>query len=190
MIHLGLYCLTVWWLTFCQLLITVLATFSSSLRRYPSIHYRASCFFFWFLVQFHSVLRQRLCGPLCQPTSSQVRLEVESTEVKSSRDWRHPFNTWTCFLWTTLVEETCNVLTRLRILANPWNLHDSVLTLLLFIIIIFWPGTQFPGNEKNTLCDTKKVQKLLLLLLLSSSPSLYRVGQKSKLLYCDRYFKD
>jgi len=164
MIHLGLYCLTVWWLTFCQLLITVLATFSSSLRRYPSIHSRASCFFFWFLVQFHSVLRHRLCGPLCQPTSSQVRLEVESTEVKSSRDWRHPFNTWTCFLWTNLVE-TCNVLTRLRILANPWNLHDSVLSLSLFIIIIFWHGTQFPGNKKIR-CAIQKSTKIIIIIII------------------------
>ena len=28
--------------------------------------------------------------------------------------------------------------------------------LLLIIIIIFDPGTQFPGNEKITLCNTEK----------------------------------
>ena len=165
MIHLGLYCLTVWWLTFCQLLITVLATFSSSLRRYPSLHSRASCFFFWFLVQFHSVLRHRLCGPLCQPTSSQVRLEVESTEVKSSRDWRHPFNAWTCFLWTNLVE-TCNVLTRLRILANPWNLHDSVLSLSLFIIIIFFDPVLNSQGMKKIRYAIQKSTKIIIIIII------------------------
>ena len=31
--------------------------------------------------------------------------------------------------------------------------------LLLLLLLFFDPGTQFPGNEKNTLCNAKKVQK-------------------------------
>ena len=31
--------------------------------------------------------------------------------------------------------------------------------IIIIIIIFFDPGTQFPGNEKITLCNTKKVQK-------------------------------
>jgi len=44
-----------------------------------------------------------------------------------------------------------------------------VIVIVIIIIIIFDPGTQFPENEKNTLCNTKKYKnqagmKLLLLL--------------------------
>jgi len=31
--------------------------------------------------------------------------------------------------------------------------------LLLLLLLFFDPGTQFPGNEKITLCNAKKVQK-------------------------------
>jgi len=31
-----------------------------------------------------------------------------------------------------------------------------LLLLLLLLSFIFYPGTQFPGNEKITLCNTKK----------------------------------
>jgi len=37
---------------------------------------------------------------------------------------------------------------------------------VIIMIIFFYPSTQFPGNEKITLCNTKKYKKLLLLLLL------------------------
>ena len=30
---------------------------------------------------------------------------------------------------------------------------------LLLLLLFFYPGTQFPGSEKITLCNTKKVQK-------------------------------
>ena len=44
-------------------------------------------------------------------------------------------------------------------LPMDYMLQDSTLLgmfLLLLIIIIFDPGTQFPGNEKITLCNTEK----------------------------------
>jgi len=41
----------------------------------------------------------------------------------------------------------------------PWTL--SPLLLWLF----FYPSTQFPGNEKITLCNTKKVQKIIIVII-------------------------
>jgi len=37
---------------------------------------------------------------------------------------------------------------------------EQIVLGLLIIIIFFDPGSQFPGNKKITLCNTKKVQKL------------------------------
>jgi len=55
-------------------------------------------------------------------------------------------------------------------LLNQFNSHVPVPCpssfsfnlLLLFIIIIFYPGVQFPGNEKNYAMQHKKVQKIKL----------------------------
>jgi len=35
----------------------------------------------------------------------------------------------------------------------------------VIIMIIFYPSTQFPGNEKITLCNTKKVQKIIIVII-------------------------
>ena len=52
---------------------------------------------------------------------------------------------------------------KLRQSVNQDHLRNSFISLLFFL---FDSGTQFPGNEKITLCNTKKYIKLLLLLLL------------------------
>ena len=48
----------------------------------------------------------------------------------------------------------------------------------LFIIIFFDPRTQFPGNEKITLCNTKSTKMKLLFLLLFFTPVLNSRGKK------------
>ena len=54
--------------------------------------------------------------------------------------------------------------------ANKITSAASVRSLVVIIIIFFDPGTQFPRNEKITLCNTKstkiKLEWTLLLLLL------------------------
>ena len=47
--------------------------------------------------------------------------------------------------------------------------------LFIIIIIIFDPGTQFPGNEKITLCNTKKLL-LLFFKPTSTKPQAGKLG--------------
>ena len=43
-------------------------------------------------------------------------------------------------------------------------------------IIIFDPGTQFPGNEKNTLCNTIKYKNQAGMNLTPPPPSVYSMS--------------
>jgi len=42
---------------------------------------------------------------------------------------------------------------------NDFGHEDSTMNNVIVITVIFDPSTQFPGNGKITLCNTKKVQK-------------------------------
>jgi len=55
-----------------------------------------------------------------------------------------------------------NVSTTLKSISTQNYFTDSEMRkadFKIIVIIIFDPGTQFPGNEKITLCSTEKVQK-------------------------------
>jgi len=59
-------------------------------------------------------------------------------------------------------------------LPMDYMLQDSTLLgmfLLIIIIIIFDPGTQFPGNEKITLCNSKKYKNQAGMNLTPPPPS-------------------
>jgi len=46
-----------------------------------------------------------------------------------------------------------------------------VVGVLLLLLLFFDPGTQFPGNEKITLCNTKKYKNQAGMNLTPSPPS-------------------
>ena len=54
---------------------------------------------------------------------------------------------------------------------NDFGHDDSTVDIVVVIIIIIYPGTQFPGNEKNTLCNTEKYKNQAGMNLTPPPPS-------------------